>query len=199
MLGRYRARVRVVSGTARGRTLQAPPGRGTRPTGDRVREAVFNALMSLGGVEGTVVVDLFAGSGALGIESLSRGAAAVTFVERDRAAAATIRLNLQTLGLAGSAATVLVADAMSAAATPALVGGAAVAFADPPYRFGEWPQLLGRLADGGFGGLLVAETGRPLDGPQGWDVVREKAYGSTVVTMLRPACAPSTEAETRHG
>ena len=73
--------MRVVAGTARGRRLVAPAGRDTRPTSDRVRESIFNALHSLGAVEGATVVDLFAGSGALGIEALSRGAAHCTFVE----------------------------------------------------------------------------------------------------------------------
>src|SRR5205814_2490034 len=90
--------MRVVSGSAKGRRVQAPKGTQTRPTSDRVREAVFNTLGSLGGIEGATVADLFAGSGALGIEALSRGAAHVTFVDRDRDAIATIKANLATTG-----------------------------------------------------------------------------------------------------
>ncbi|MCU4183787.1 16S rRNA (guanine(966)-N(2))-methyltransferase RsmD [Acidiferrimicrobium sp. IK] len=182
--------MRVVAGSARGRAIQAPAGRSTRPTGDRVREAVFNALTSLGAVQDATVVDLFAGSGALGIEALSRGARAATFVERDRGAAATVRANLAALGFDGPGSSVLVVDAVTAAGSAPLVGGADVVFADPPYRFEGWPELLAALTAAGFGGILVAETGRSLNAAEGWDVVREKAYGSTVVTMLRPVCAP---------
>src|SRR3954453_13290953 len=92
--------MRVVAGTARGRRLVAPPGRDTRPTSDRVRESVFNVLHSLGAIDGASVVDLFAGSGALGIEALSRGAAHCTFVEPAPAAVTAIRTNLTTAGVA---------------------------------------------------------------------------------------------------
>ena len=187
--GRYRPGMRVVAGTARGRPLQAPPGQGTRPTSDRVREAMFSALVSLGGLDEAVVVDLFAGSGALGIEALSRGAAAATFVEADRAALAVIRANLVSVGLLGPHVTLSGLDALAAAATPAVSGPADVVFADPPYRFERWPDLLAGIAGTGFGGVLVAESGRPIGGIDGWDVVRERAYGSTVVTMLRPLCS----------
>jgi 16S rRNA (guanine966-N2)-methyltransferase len=181
--------MRVVAGTARGRSLQAPPGQGTRPTSDRVREAMFSALVSLGGLEEASVVDLFAGSGALGIEALSRGAAAAIFVEQDRAALAVIRANLASVGLVGPHVTLIGLDALAAAATRAISGSADVVFADPPYRFERWPDLLAGIALTGFGGVLVAESGRPIGDMDGWDVVREKAYGSTVVTMLRPVCS----------
>jgi 16S rRNA (guanine966-N2)-methyltransferase len=91
--------VRVVAGAARGRRLVAPEGRDTRPTGDRVRQAVFNSLDSLGVVRNAAVVDLFAGSGALGIEALSRGAATAVFVDSDPRAIAAIRANLDSLGI----------------------------------------------------------------------------------------------------
>ena len=90
--------MRVISGDARGRKIQAPPGEGTRPITDRAKESIFNMLGSLGGVVDASVVDLYAGSGSFGIECLSRGAAAVTFVERRPAAVATIRSNLDLLG-----------------------------------------------------------------------------------------------------
>ncbi len=183
--------MRVVAGKARGRSLQAPPGRGTRPTADRVREAAFSALSSLWGVEEAIVVDLYAGSGALGIEALSRGAAGATFVEQDRVAASVIRTNLTVLGLDGPGVSVMVSDAMAVAGSRGVVSSADLVFADPPYRFERWPELLGRLASGGFRGLVVAETGSPLTAPVGWDVVRDKTYGSTVVTMLSAVSAPS--------
>ncbi|HET9691885.1 MAG TPA: 16S rRNA (guanine(966)-N(2))-methyltransferase RsmD [Acidimicrobiales bacterium] len=183
--------MRVVAGELGGRRLVAPPGRGTRPTADKVRGALFSSLASLIDLEGAVVVDLFAGSGALGIEALSRGAATATFVELDRRAASVITRNLATLGLQWATpdrprAAVRTADAVALAAAPE-VAGADVVFADPPYAFDGWPRLLAHLAAGGFAGLLVAETGGPLDLPAGWDALRRKAYGSTVVTMVRPA------------
>lgn len=178
--------VRVVAGVARGRILQAPPGQGTRPTSDRVREAMFNALASMDAIEGAVFVDLFAGSGALGIEALSRGASSVTFVERDRGAVATIRANLVGVGLDGTAATVASTDAVAAAGDARVTGVADVVLADPPYRFEAWPDLLDRVATSGFEGVLVAESGSPLPEVSGWKTVRAKGYSSTVVTMLRP-------------
>jgi 16S rRNA (guanine966-N2)-methyltransferase len=86
--------VRVVAGAARGRPLRAPAGRGTRPTSDRVREAMFSMLASMDALEGAVVVDLFAGSGALGIEALSRGAGRAVFVDDDRSALDAVQANL---------------------------------------------------------------------------------------------------------
>ena len=95
--------MRVVAGTLRGRSIVAPDGDSTRPTTDRTREAVFNALASLDVVEDAVVVDLFAGSGAMGIEALSRGARRCTFIERDRRALAAIRTNVTKLGVSDRA------------------------------------------------------------------------------------------------
>ena len=169
--------MRVVGGSARGRRLRAPAGRSVRPTSDRAREAIFNALQSRGGVEGARVVDLFAGSGALGIEALSRGAASATFVERDRAAAGVVRENLAALGLDGR---VVVADAVAFAVRE---GGFDVAFADPPYDFDGWGELLGALD----ARLAVLESDRELDVGGGWEVVRVKRYGGTVVTLAQPA------------
>jgi 16S rRNA (guanine966-N2)-methyltransferase len=177
--------VRVVAGTLRGRHLQAPPGQGTRPTSDRVREAVFSSLESHVGLAGAAVVDLFAGSGALGIEALSRGASRALFVERDARAAAVIARNLELLGLTAPGVTVRRADALTAAGGPE-VAAADVVFADPPYAFDGWTALLTAIRDGGATGIVAAETGAPVTVPAGWVSVREKVYGSTVVTMLRP-------------
>src|SRR5665213_3190423 len=91
--------MRVIGGEYRGRRLTAPVGDHVRPTSDRVREAIFNILFSLGGVEGLLVADLYSGTGALGIEALSRGAASVTFVDRDPRSIAAIRVNLVSAGL----------------------------------------------------------------------------------------------------
>ncbi len=175
--------MRVVAGSARGRRLVAPPGRAVRPTPDRVREAVFNALGSLGTVRGAVVLDLFAGSGALGIEALSRGAARATFVDDDPAALRSVRANLAATGLARSA-TVVAADGRRWSAATAEHFD--LALADPPYAFDRWDDLLAVVpAD-----LVVAESDRALDATGSWTVLRRKAYGTTVVTIFR-RCQPS--------
>ena len=188
--------MRVVAGVARGRLLRAPAGRATRPTSDRVREAMFSMLVSLDAVEGAVVGDLFAGSGALGIEALSRGAAAVSFVDSDGAAVECIRSNLAVLGSSAGSATVVRADVLR------WVVGAGrdmdLALADPPYRWEGWPALLEGLA--GRASLLVAEmsaedrTGWD-PGPQ-WETVKEKRYGGTVVVVAQSRRAqPQREGE----
>ena len=169
--------MRVVAGDLRGRQFEAPPGRDTRPTTDKVREAVFNALGSLDLVRDARVADLYAGSGGLGIEALSRGAAHVTFVERDRAAVAVLRDNLARLGLV-QRSRVVVGDAV------AMAGGLDVdlVLADPPYEFDQWPALLAAVrAD-----FVVAEAGRALDPAAlaGWEVTRSRRYGRTWVSFV---------------
>ncbi len=138
---------------------------------------------SLVGVAGTTVVDLFAGSGALGIEALSRGAASATFVEQDREALTTIRTNLAQLGLDDRPTRLQAGDALAHLATAA---GADIVFADPPYAFEQWAQLGTGLRAKGFGGLAVLESGADIDLGQAWDVVRVKRYGGTLVTVARP-------------
>jgi 16S rRNA (guanine966-N2)-methyltransferase len=168
--------VRIVAGTARGRRIEAPPGRDTRPTTDRVREAIFNSLGSLGAVEGAQVIDLFAGSGALGLEALSRGARHVTFVERDPRTAGVIRRNVDALGFLDRAE-VVTADAL------AWLPGAPAAdlmLCDPPYGFDRWPDLL----DASHAPLVVAESDRGIELADGWELVRTKRYGTTVVTIV---------------
>jgi 16S rRNA (guanine966-N2)-methyltransferase len=181
--------VRVVGGTARGRPLVAPPGRQTRPTTDRVREAVFNALWSRGAVEDARVLDLFAGSGALGIEALSRGAAHATFVDADRAARAAVRRNLEVCGFADRAD--VVTEQARRFLERSVERGDADAFdlvfADPPYAYDDedWGRLLGALGD--RKAFVVAETGAPIDLPPAWEAVRASRYGSTWVTFLERA------------
>ncbi len=167
--------MRVVSGEFGGRRLVAPDGTSTRPTTDRVREAIFNSLGSAGLIEGALVADLFAGSGAIGIEALSRGADRCVFVERDRHALRSLDENLDALDLR-SRSTVMSSDAMSVAATI----DADIVFADPPYDFDAWHELLGRLSTG----VVIAESGRAIDPPTGWVVTRDKKYGRTRVTFL---------------
>jgi 16S rRNA (guanine966-N2)-methyltransferase len=181
--------MRVVAGSARGRVLVAPPGLATRPTADRVREAVFNALHSLGVLEGADVVDCFAGSGALGIEALSRGAAHVTFTEPDAAARRAINENLTVAGAADRAdvrpqtAERLLADAATAGHRFDLV------LLDPPYGFEEWRGLLAAVGEVvAVDGVVVMESDRAITVPveTGLEVTRSRRYGSTVVTFARP-------------
>jgi 16S rRNA (guanine966-N2)-methyltransferase len=169
--------VRVVAGEFRGRRLVAPPGGDIRPTTDKVRVAVFNALTSMDVLDGVVVADLFAGSGALGIEAISRGAARCTFVERDRRALAALRANIDALGIAARAR-VVAGDAERAAVASR---GAAVVFADPPYGYDRWERLLTGIESE----LVVAEAGTEIAAPDGWSTVRAKRYGRTWVTFLR--------------
>lgn len=178
--------LRVIAGELGGRRIRAPAGRGTRPTPERVREAWFSALG--GRLSGLAVLDLFAGSGALGIEALSRGAARVRFVESDRRAAGVIRDNLQELGVEGRAE-VTVADCFAFLAGPR--GGGeryAVALADPPYGSGEGRRLLERFVRDPFADLLCLEHGvgtadelREVASPD-W----HRTYGDTALSFFRP-------------
>lgn len=165
-----------MAGTARGRRIETPPGEATRPTLGRVREATFNALASMGVVEGALVLDLFAGSGAMGLEALSRGAAHVTFVESDRRVAALIRRNVDHLGFADRS-TIVVAD-VAAHLRRGVV--ADLALCDPPYAFDAWDELLAAHP----APVVVAESDRPLAAPEGWGLARQKRYGSTFVSIF---------------
>jgi 16S rRNA (guanine966-N2)-methyltransferase len=154
----------------------APEGNTTRPTTDKVRQAVFNSLDSMGLIEDAVVADLFAGSGAMGIEALSRGAARCVFVERDRAALQALRTNLAALDLE-SRTTVVTSDVM--AWIPAM-RGVDLALVDPPYTFDAWPQLLQWMQVD----YVVCEASRAVTPPEGWETMRSKQYGRTTVTVL---------------
>ncbi len=172
--------MRVVAGELRGRRIEAPPGLDTRPTTDMVREAVFNALTSLDLIRDARVADLYAGSGALGIEALSRGAAHCTFVERDRKALRTLRDNVADLGL-DDRSKIVPGDALVLAGSIDVD----IVLADPPYDFDLWPSLLGATV----APFVVAEAGRPLDrlDPEsipGWTATRTKRYGRTWVTFF---------------
>jgi 16S rRNA (guanine966-N2)-methyltransferase len=200
--------------------LRAPRGRATRPTSDRVRESVFDMLASLGTLpgggpvedgdpeldegrrdEGPRVVDLFAGSGALGIEARSRGAVSVTFVESDAGAAATIEANLRVLGWADAAATVVRADARTWVRGPgaAVLAGTDLVLADPPYAFEGWDRLLEDLAASGFGGVAVLEAGEDISTGGRWNVLRARRYGTTVVQLVRPALLAGVPADPKGG
>ncbi len=169
--------MRVVAGELRGRKILAPEGNTTRPTTDMAREAIFNALTSLNAIVDARVLDLFAGSGALGIEALSRGAKHCTFIERDRDALKTLQDNIKKLGL-DDRATVIRGDALIAAAKVADID---LVMVDPPYEYLDWQGLLTNIT----APLVVAESNREINGIQGWESVRSKRYGRTHVTYLR--------------
>jgi 16S rRNA (guanine966-N2)-methyltransferase len=192
----------VIAGTARGIRIGAP-GRGTRPLADRVKQALFAMLEP--DLPGSSVLDLFAGSGAAGIEALSRRAAKAVFVERDRAAIGTIRANLERTHLAGPAAQVVRAEAVAWLATPAarVAGPFSLVFVDPPY---DQPELLSATLLGlGSAGLLAPGAGvvvkhfwrdRPAARVGLLASGRERRFGETALTFYRAeAGAPAEPSE----
>ncbi len=175
--------MRVIAGELRGRRLTVPASGAVRPTSDRVREAMFDMLFSLGDVEGLRVADLFAGSGALGIEALSRGAASVTFVDNDAGSLASVRQNLSGTGMgkaeASGTVSIVRSDAVSWSATTAARFD--LAFCDPPYAFAQWDALIPTLpAD-----LVVLESRADIPAPPEWCIIRSRRYGGTLVTVAR--------------
>lgn len=177
---------RIIAGVAGGRRLAVPPA-GTRPTSDRVREALFSALEHDPGLDGAAVLDLCAGSGALGLEALSRGAGHALLVESDRRAAGVLRRNVADLGLPGAQ----VRAAPAAAVLGAPAGRAYdVVLVDPPYDVPDdevagWLAAAaahGWLADGA---VVVVErrAGRPFPWPEPLRAVRERRYGDTVLHL----------------
>ena len=179
--------MRIIAGSRKGRRIAAPPGLDTRPTGDRVREAVFNLV---GPVDGARVLDLYAGSGAMGLEALSRGAAHATFVERDRVAAATILRNAETLGLE-DAATLRREDARRVLASDTAAGTLYdLVLVDPPYRMlpGLLPDLSRLLppvvtADG----LVVVESEAREEPELPLPLRTSRRYGSVRITLFEGA------------
>ena len=178
--------MRVVAGSARGRRLEAPAGSNTRPTSDRVREAVFNALSSLDALVDAAVLDGFSGSGAMGLEALSRGAAHATFVESDRRAAEVIRRNIAACGF-GDRSTVVTQPLERYLASASAGRRFDLVILDPPYAYVGWDDLVASLdAD-----VLVVESDREIALGDAWDVVRDRTYGSTVVRIAERRSASS--------
>jgi 16S rRNA (guanine966-N2)-methyltransferase len=172
--------MRVIGGSARGRSLKLPKELDIRPTADRVREAMFDVLAHLDLVEGATVADLFAGSGALGIEAASRGASSVVFVESDRVATAAIQANLDSTRVAeDTTCRVVRSDALSWCRADREHFD--VAFLDPPYAFDEWSSLLGIVP----AEFVVIESNRAIDLPERLVLHRTYRYGTTLVTMAR--------------
>jgi 16S rRNA (guanine966-N2)-methyltransferase len=184
--------MRIVAGQFRGRRLVAPKGDATRPTTDRVREALFSSLVSHSAPDlgGGSALDAFAGSGALGFEALSRGLSHVTFIERDRAALSVLKANADALG-AGRSVSVVSGDAQVLAARGAIPGGPfALLLLDPPYRLdaGEVGQFIGSLVARDLledGALVVYEHARGVSAqwPCGISPITTKRYGSTEIDI----------------
>lgn len=182
---------RIVGGRWRGRRLTTPPGETTRPTSEKVRGAIANALAATGGLDGAAVLDLYAGSGAMGLELASRGAARVVLVERDRAAQAAIRANIDALDADAAAVTLVPGDAAAFARAPGDTFDIVVA--DPPY--GQPRQALrevladlhaaGRLRPGADLVIEVPSRGGEVDWPEPLLSVRARRYGDTLVCYGR--------------
>lgn len=181
--------MRIVGGRHRGRPLAAPPGAGVRPTSDRAREALFDILghgRYQAPFRDAAVLDAFAGTGALGLEALSRGAAEAFFIEEDRAALAALRRNIAALGETARA-TVLAGDATR---PPPARRAVAIAFLDPPYRSGLAAPALEALAAAGWlapEGLATVEVAakEPFAAPAGFEILDERRYGAARVIILR--------------
>jgi 16S rRNA (guanine966-N2)-methyltransferase len=191
---------RIIAGDSRGRRLQTPAGDATRPTSDRVREALFSAVISeLGTLAGRSFLDVYAGSGAVGLEARSRGASQVTLVEQAPAALAAIRANIKTLGYAEVDVVPTRAERLSHH-PPRLERGFDVAFFDPPYdidgaRLGMVLQDLGRAGWFADDALVIVERGRRdgWDWPPGLSAVRDRKYGETILWYGRWALPVSEE------
>ena len=191
--------MRIVSGAFRGRAITAPAGQATRPTSDRARQAVFNILEHAPwtpGLHGARVIDLFAGSGGLGLEALSRGAGFCLFVETDEAARGAIRDNIDAFGLFGQTR-VHRRDATDLGTKPGADGAPfGLAFLDPPYSRGLGEQALAGLAAGGWlapGAIVVFERGSgeaPFAVP-GFEVLDARDYGAARVHFLRWSPPPA--------
>ncbi|QLE74164.1 16S rRNA (guanine(966)-N(2))-methyltransferase RsmD [Streptomyces rectiverticillatus] len=192
---------RVIAGIAGGRRLAVPPGTGTRPTSDRAREGLFSTLESLlGTLHGTRVLDLYGGSGAVGLEALSRGAAHVLLVEADARATRTIRENVRTLGLPG--AEVRSGKAEQIAAGPPPAAPYDVVFLDPPYAVTDEAlrEILLTLRAGGWladEALVTVERstrGGEFPWPDGFQALRARRYGEGTLWYGRAAstCAEET-------
>jgi 16S rRNA (guanine966-N2)-methyltransferase len=181
--------LRVIAGRLRGRPLLAPKGETTRPTADRAREALFSMLTSrVGSFEGLAVADLFAGSGALGIEALSRGAGSCLFVEQDRAALDALRANLLALNLR---ADVRATSVLALGPSPAPLD---LILMDPPYGTGAGAVALDRLARLGWAGpatwISIETAHNEPVAVAGFTADAERVHGKARLTLLRQSGAP---------
>ncbi|TCS60625.1 16S rRNA (guanine(966)-N(2))-methyltransferase RsmD [Varunaivibrio sulfuroxidans] len=186
--------MRIVGGVHKGRAIAPPKGSGTRPTADRAREAIFNVIAHGLGlpapIQEAAVVDVFAGTGALGLEALSRGARFATFIEHDRQAARIIAGNVATLGETARSLT-LSMDARRIFAPPRKAAApCAIAFLDPPYGANLAPLAVQKLQTHGWlapGALCVVEVAaqEEFPPPQGFTLLKDKTWGAARVLFLQ--------------
>ncbi|MEV8251138.1 16S rRNA (guanine(966)-N(2))-methyltransferase RsmD [Microbacterium sp. NPDC076768] len=203
---------RIIAGSARGARLEVP-GAGTRPTSDRVRESLFGALESFGVIEGARVLDLYAGSGALGLESLSRGATTADLVERGRQAAAIVRRNAAVVAKAGGMSPARVHEGAVHTFLQRASGPFDLVFSDPPYDLDDAAMTADLVALAPLlstDAVVVIERARRATPPEfaaaGLEAFREKAYGDTMLWWAEPLAAeqqaaaadqPATESQSR--
>lgn len=189
--------MRIIAGEYKGRTLLAPKGMDTRPTLDRVRESLFSILMPY--LPSAAVLDLFAGSGALGLEAVSRGAAHAVFVDHGRAAQDAVAQNIQAIR-AQERARLLRCDWRAAIATLQKEGGQFdLVFLDPPYRMPQADKMLATLRDSGLlcaDAMVVYEHDKatPPDAT-GWTLADVREYRDTVITFLQPQAGEGQDAD----
>jgi 16S rRNA (guanine966-N2)-methyltransferase len=184
--------MRIVAGAWRGRRLVAPPGQGTRPTADRVRQALFDTLMHAewggrGLLEAATVLDVFAGTGALGLEALSRGATRASFIESDQAALRALRANIAACRAEGRTEVVAI-DALKLGVKT--TAPANLVFLDPPYGLNLVARVLARLQATGYvspAALVVAEIGRDEPRPTDQPLLQDRQYGAARILMFRAA------------
>ena len=188
--------MRIIAGRWKGRALVAPPGLATRPTSDRARQAIFDQLWHAPWagrdmLEGATLLDAFAGTGAMGLEALSRGVARAFFMEQDRAALAALRANIAGCK-AGDACRLIAGDVT---APPIAAAPCSLVFLDPPYGKGLVPRALAALQAKGWiapGALIIAETGRDEENaiPPGFEVLSTRDHGAARLSALRalPDC-----------
>ncbi len=169
---------RIVAGAAGGRRLAVPSGRATRPTSDRAREALYSTLAGLVELSGAAVLDLYAGSGAVGLEALSRGASRAVLVESDATAVQAIRDNVSTLGLAGAEVVAGRVEHYCQRSTP---GEFDVVFADPPYALADPVVGSGLVRTGGIIVVERASRNPAWQWPQGIAPIKEKRYGDSTL------------------
>lgn len=186
--------MRIVSGRLRGRNIISPSGRNTRPTSDQARESLFNILTHADWapkLDGAIIADIFAGSGALGLEAISRGGAFCLFVETEAKARAAIRTNIETMGLFGCTR-LHRQDATKLRVAPGnLRGPFTHIFMDPPYNKGLWKPVLRKLFDQGLiaeNGIIIAEVAADEETDiRNFEILDERNWGAAKILFLKPA------------
>ncbi len=193
--------MRIIGGTARGRAIKAPEGRETRPVTDMIRESLFNIWQF--DIEGADFLDLFSGSGCMGLEALSRGARKVVMVDASAQAVRTIKSNLEKTGLGGRASEVLKADVLDVVGRYGRTHRTFdIVYVDPPFTVPElFPQVMEALSDGALlkdGATMAIRSEKRMEMPErigNLEKVREKAYGASTVHFYKAADEVETEAE----